>query len=213
MSELPPDHADDAELEAFWASNEGRSLADLLAEDAAWIEPPAELEERVVAAIERAAADEPGKVIDLAAHRERRSQRARTILPWAVAAAAAAAAVVIAVKPFASTSTQFTAALAGAPLAPKAHGTADLSSTATGFKIELHVEGLPRAPKGFFYQAWVKGTRGLVTIGTFHTGGTVTLWSGVDPARYPTMTVTLEPEDGNPASSGQKVLVGPITRR
>jgi hypothetical protein len=55
----------------------------------------------------------------------------------------------------------------------------------------------------------MKGPRGLVAIGTFHLRGgpgTVELWSAVSLADYPTITVTREPEDGNPASSGQVVL-------
>jgi hypothetical protein len=55
----------------------------------------------------------------------------------------------------------------------------------------------------------MKGTRGLVTIGTFHQRGgpdTVDLWSAVSLADYPTITITREPEDGNPAPSGQVVL-------
>jgi hypothetical protein len=36
--------------------------------------------------------------------------------------------------------------------------------------------------------------------------GTVELWSAVSLAGYPAITVTREPEDGNPASSGQVVL-------
>jgi hypothetical protein len=54
----------------------------------------------------------------------------------------------------------------------------------------------------------MKGPHGLVTIGTFHMRGpgTVELWSAVSLADYPVITVTREPEDGNPASSGQVVL-------
>jgi hypothetical protein len=36
--------------------------------------------------------------------------------------------------------------------------------------------------------------------------GPVELWSAVSLTDYPTITVTREPEDGNPASSGQIVL-------
>jgi hypothetical protein len=36
--------------------------------------------------------------------------------------------------------------------------------------------------------------------------GTVELWSAVSLTDYPAITVTREPEDGNPASSGQVVL-------
>jgi hypothetical protein len=50
----------------------------------------------------------------------------------------------------------------------------------------------------------------LVPIGTFNEGANVTLWAGVSPTSYKVLTVTRERADGNEASSGQKVLVGPV---
>jgi hypothetical protein len=50
----------------------------------------------------------------------------------------------------------------------------------------------------------------LVPIGTFNDGRDVTLWAGVSPASYTTLSVTRERADGNLASSGEKVLVGPV---
>jgi hypothetical protein len=181
-----------------------RAIAQLLADESVWVEPPADLEARVLAAIE----GEP--VLDLAAARRR---RARTVAPWLVAAAAAAAALVLGLRPLGGSPADFTAALAGTGRIAGAHGTARLLDTPSGFEIRLDLQGLPRAPRGFYYQAWVKGPRGLVTIGTFHTGGKVVLWAGVDPRSYSTLTVTLEPEDGDAASSGDKVLAGPIVAR
>jgi len=132
-----------------------------------------------------------------------------TVAPWLVAAAAAAAAIVLAL-PSNGSAPDFRAALGGTPLASAASGSAAFTDTPSGVRIELDVRGLSRAPAGFYYQAWVRGPRGLVAIGTFHTGGRITLWSGVDIRRYPSLSVTLEPEDGDPASSGRKVLTGSI---
>ena len=39
----------------------------------------------------------------------------------------------------------------------------------------------------------------------------MTLWSGVSPIDYPTVTVTIEEPDGNQASSGQQVLSGTVS--
>jgi hypothetical protein len=36
----------------------------------------------------------------------------------------------------------------------------------------------------------------------------VTLWAGVPPTSHPTFTITSQLDDGNPASTGQVVLVG-----
>jgi hypothetical protein len=52
-----------------------------------------------------------------------------------------------------------------------------------------------------------------VSIGTFHLRGgeePVILWSGVDPADYPAIWVTREPEDGDPGASDQVVMRGRI---
>ena len=48
------------------------------------------------------------------------------------------------------------------------------------------------------------------TIGTFDEGRRVTLWAGVSPKAFATLTVTREQADGNQASSGEKVLVGTV---
>ena len=83
----------------------------------------------------------------------------------------------------------------------------------SGVAIELDVRGLPPAPPGTYYQGWVKGAEGLVTVGTFHLRGgddTVELWSGVPLDRYPTLTVTLQDEGAGQESSGRVVLSGEV---
>ena len=50
----------------------------------------------------------------------------------------------------------------------------------------------------------------LVPIGTFNDGRKVTLWAGVSPKSFKTLTVTREQADGDQSSSGQKVLVGTV---
>jgi hypothetical protein len=100
-------------------------------------------------------------------------------------------------------------AMRGTGLAPTAEATATLRSAPLGLAVVLDVRGLPASEPGSYYQAWMKGPRGLVTIGTFHLHegpGTVELWSAVALPDYPTITVTREQEDGDPASSGQVVL-------
>ena len=47
---------------------------------------------------------------------------------------------------------------------------------------------------------------------TFNDARNVTLWAGVSPVDYPSLTVTIEAADGNQASSGRRVLVGNISR-
>ena len=198
-------------------------IRDAMAQPAMWEEPDASLESRVVAAVERAqmeqaAGEAAAPVVPLESRRRLRDRiRFTPLLVGAVAAVLLFGAVLGGglVKILdRGPSADAQVAMAGTPLAPKAHADADLTNSANGVEIRLHVSGLPRAPAGFYYQAWVKGAKGLVPIGTFHTGeGEVTLWSGVPLDQYPTITVTLEDEGGDPASSGKRVLQGELKAR
>ena len=129
----------------------------------------------------------------------------------AVAAVAAAAIAVAVVTGSGSHGTRFQAALGPTPLAPDANGTATLTRTTSGWRIHLDATGLQRLSGDRFYEAWLRSKSGvLVPIGTFNEPRNVTLWAGVSPASYRVLTVTRERADGNEASSGQKVLVGPV---
>ena len=103
--------------------------------------------------------------------------------------------------------------LAATELVPEASADATVEATGSGLSITLSVEDLPPAAPGTFYQAWMKGPDGSIPIGTFHArdgDGPIELWSGVDAARYPTMTVTIQQEGAGPESSGRVVLTGDI---
>ena len=94
---------------------------------------------------------------------------------------------------------------------PGAAGSATLTKTTSGWRIELDATGLPRLEGGRFYQAWLRNAAGvLAPIGTFNEGQDVTLWAGVSPKDFPTLTVTREQADGDQASSGERVLVGTV---
>ena len=110
-----------------------------------------------------------------------------------------------------TTTQRFHAALAATDLAPGASGNATLTKTASGWQIELDASGLQRLDDGRFYEAWLKNGAGvLVPIGTFNEGHEVTLWAGVSPKEFTTLTVTRERADGDQTSSGEKVLVGTV---
>lgn len=105
----------------------------------------------------------------------------------------------------------FHVALAATELAPGATGDATLTKTSSGWRIELDAAGLPRLEGGRFYEAWLRNAAGvLVPVGTFNEGRKVTLWAGVSPKNFATLTVTREEADGDQASSGDKVLVGTV---
>lgn len=149
----------------------------------------------------------------LEAQRSARTVRAprRLAIAGVAAAAVAAAAVAIVVVGSGSHGARFQAALGPTPLAPEASGEAMLTRTTSGWRIHLDATGLPRLAGDRFYEAWLRSSAGvLVPIGTFNEPRNVTLWAGVSPASYKVLTVTRERADGNQASSGEKVLTGPV---
>ena len=148
---------------------------------------------------------------------QRRSRRGRAtprlVLAGAATTAALVAAVAVAVSLLGSgTSAEtFHAALAPTKLAPGVTGDATLTKTTSGWRIELDATGLPRLDAGRFYEAWLRDDAGvLVPVGTFNEGRKVTLWAGVSPKEFTTLTVTRERADGDQTSSGEKVLVGTV---
>ena len=147
-----------------------------------------------------------------AQRRARRSRRPRRlVLVGAAATAAVAVAVGAVVFGSGTSSERFQAALAATDLQPGARADATLIKTAAGWRIELSATGLPRLAGGRFYEAWLRDGAGvLVPVGTFNHGPKVTLWAGVSPTSFTTLTVTRERADGDQASSGEKVLTGRV---
>jgi anti-sigma-K factor RskA len=191
------------ELEARVADSP--ELAGLLAE-----------QQRAVGLVRGAAAEAEAPASLRARVEARRSPRrpaARRVMVFAGAAAAAAAAVVIglSVSDSGTSAERLHAALGPTTLAPAASGEATLTKTTSGWRIELDATGLPRLDGSDFYEAWLRNRAGaLVPIGTFNEPREVTLWAGVSPKEFSTITVTRERTDSNQASSGEKVLVGQV---
>jgi Anti-sigma-K factor rskA len=186
---------------------------DLLADDAVWAEPSPTGVDDLLAAIE---AESGGRVPAAPVARPRVPSRRRTRRLMLVAAAAGVVAVAGLVGILVRSADDGGGqdfAVAGTELAPEASGVATVEETGSGVAIELDVSGLPPAEPGTYYQAWVKGPGGLVTVGTFHMRGGddhVDLWSGVPLDRYPTLTVTLQEEGAGQESSGRVVLSGQV---
>jgi len=211
-----------------------RELAELaaLADGTLPPERRAALEERVAASTElaeqlaeqeravsyaRSAAAEVEAPAALRARVEASRVARRPWLPRAVVLAGAAVAAVLAIGIGVSlldsggSAPGFRAALAPTNLAPGARGDARLTKTSSGWRIDLSATGLPRREGNEFYEAWLRNAAGvLVPIGTFNDGRDVTLWAGVSPKSFTTLSVTREQLDGNQASSGEKVLVGKV---
>jgi hypothetical protein len=198
---LPPERR--AAVEAQVAASS--ELADLLAEQqralgfardaAAEVDAPAGLRRRIEVQRSGRRAGAPG----------------RLVLIGAAAATVAAVAIGVSLLSSGTSAEHFRAALGPTNLVPAAKGDATLTKTSSGWRIELSAAGLPRLDGGRFYEAWLRNAAGvLVPIGTFNDGRDVTLWAGVSPKSFRTLTVTREQADGDQTSSGEKVLVGTV---
>jgi hypothetical protein len=193
-------------------------LRELLGTPATWAEPEPGLEDRVVSAIADAAGSKaaPADAVPARAPAPWRSFFRRPALAFGALATGAVAVIAVVIVLATSGSSgrpplHFAMVVRGTALAPGAHGNASLTKTASGWRIELRVSGLPHVENGRFYQAWVKNPAGvLVPVGTFNDGRNVTLWSGVPITKFRTLTVTQQLANGNPASSGRRVLIGTI---
>lgn len=217
-------------------------LRALLETPAAWVQPDAGLEDRVVSAVAReaeaertsgpalgteparaagvvqeAGAEEASGAGQIAPQARRRFSlgagwRRRPVLAlggFAAAAAAIVVALVIALNTNSAKPLQFAMVVSGTPLAPAAHGSATLTKTESGWRIELKATGLPHLAGGRYYQAWLKNSSGiLVPVGTFNDAQNVILWSGAPVTQFRAFSVTRQLANGDPTSSGQRVLVG-----
>jgi len=151
----------------------------------------------------------------IAAQRQQRRTRSPRRFAIAGVAAGAASAVAIAAVALVSAGSPagFHAALAPTNLVSGAGGEATLRRSPSGWRIQLDAAGLPRLADGAFYEAWLRNDAGLlVPVGTFNDGRAVTLWAGVAPTQFTTLTVTRERANRDQGSSGEKVLVGTVTR-
>jgi hypothetical protein len=192
-------------------------LADLLADPSTWVEPDAGLEDSVVAAVVGAEQTAGPSETPAVMHARRRAMSRRRQIVLSMAALAAAIVIVVGIVAVTRSGTpaDFKARLSATGLAPGARASADITRNGAGFRVTLDARGLPPASPGAYYQAWLKNAAGtLVPIGTFSSSdGRVTLWSGVSPKDFPTITVTIESADNNQTSSGRRVLIGHVQPR
>jgi Anti-sigma-K factor rskA len=197
------------------------SLRDALASEASWEAPDSELERAVVAAVAEAAQATPPVGLAPSAERRRRRPAGTHGRRWRAAllpslGAGVAVAVVVAVLVAtlggsASHGLRFAMLVRGTPLAPRARGSATLTKTTSGWRIELRATGLSHLQNGRYYEAWLKNAAGtLVPVGTFNDARDVTLWSGAPVTVFRRMTVTRQHTGAGPASSGQVVLTGGV---
>jgi hypothetical protein len=188
-------------------------LRALLRSPSSWAEPDPALEQRVVAAIKQETR-RPGvrrRVRPPAFRRRFGLRRSAFALAGVVAAVAAVVLIALVVENTSPAAQRFAMVVSGTNLDPQARGSATLTKTSSGWRIELRASGLPRLANGRYYQAWLKNPAGiLVPVGTFNDARQVTLWSGVPVTQFRTLTVTQQLANGNPASSAKRALIGTI---
>jgi hypothetical protein len=190
-------------------------LRGLLRAPATWEQPDPGLEDRVVAAI---AGEAQARPVSAPARRlafRRPLVLRRPVFGLAgVLAAVAVIVIAVSVSDNPPAPQRFAMVVSGTTLAPGARGSATLTKTSSGWRIELSATGLPRLANGRFYEAWLKNAAGvLVPVGTFNDARQVTLWAGVAPTEFPDLTVTRQQANGNPASSGERVLAGALSAK
>jgi anti-sigma-K factor RskA len=94
----------------------------------------------------------------------------------------------------------------------------EVVETGIGRAIELRTDDLPILPKGDYYELWFVGPGdsrrrpNRISAGTFHPDSEgrsdVSFTAAVDPKKYPRLSITAEPGDGNPARTGPEVMRG-----
>jgi hypothetical protein len=178
---------------------------------ATWVQPAQSLEDRIVNAIAQEADSRPAARAKPRPRLRRPVFSRRRIYAVGAVAVAAVAAIVVAVGLRTTSPAELRLAMvvSGTSLAPGAHGSATLTKTGSGWRIQLSATGLRHLSGARYYQAWLKDAAGiLVPVGTFDDARQVTLWSGVPATKFRTLTVTVQQANGDPRSSGQRVLTG-----
>ena len=106
-------------------------------------------------------------------------------------------------------------ALTATDAAPQAGGELRGERVGDNLRIELEAWGLPEAGRGEYYEMWyAKEGGGRISCGTFSAQPdgrtTVDMSAPAGAVAYPEVEITLEPDDGDPGSSGQVVLKGSL---
>jgi anti-sigma-K factor RskA len=173
---------------------------------------PYGLEGRTFAAIEREAAGiERMPIVRPPAWRRRR----RLLAAAAVAAVTALAFVGVTRFSGGAGTVELETALSSPTGGPE-RATVEVRKTGIGRVIRFDSDDLAILPKGDYYELWFVGrgdTRARpnrISAGTFHPDedgrSHVRFAAAVDPAKYPVLSVTAEPGDGDPRPTGPEVL-------
>ncbi|MEK6720140.1 MAG: anti-sigma factor [Chloroflexota bacterium] len=177
-------------------------------------DPPTQLRERVLAARRMAGKAPEPPAVEEAPPGSRARRRTGSgwfgRIAWGGAGALVGAAAVFALVVVGSPRVvPERIALSGSVLAPGASGSVILEPLPEGgVRVDLAMSGLPRSDADHFYELWLVGDGGRVSAGTFRSDGSPIargFTTAADLAMYPGIGITLEPDDGDPAASEQRV--------
>jgi anti-sigma-K factor RskA len=166
-----------------------------------------------------AAGGPPPELKDWVLARARNEARHRPAGRWRLWLPVAAALLVVAVLSFGVLRTVSDSsaelALSATSVAPQAGAELRGERVGDNLKVELEAWGLPEPRVGEYYEMWyAKKGGGRISCGTFtvrpegHT--TVSMSAPASSVDYPEVEITLEPDDGDPDSSGKVVLKGSL---
>ena len=95
------------------------------------------------------------------------------------------------------------------PLGAESSGDAEIIRRGSSYRLHLDLSGVPNEPASYV-EVWLidRQVKGMISLGPFHGDGDYTIPSGVDPAKYPIVDVSIEPADGVPTHSGVSIVRG-----
>ncbi|MEL7206996.1 MAG: anti-sigma factor [Actinomycetota bacterium] len=96
----------------------------------------------------------------------------------------------------------------GLQVAAPSDGTARLVEADDALVVEFELPDLPETDG--YYEAWLidSEVNGMFSLGAVDADGRLTVPSGVDPAEFPIVDISVESTDGDPTHSGQSILRG-----
>lgn len=95
------------------------------------------------------------------------------------------------------------------PLGAESSGSAEIIRRGDSYWLHLDLSNVPDAPTSYV-EVWLidRQVEGMISLGPFHGDGDYVIPSGVDPAEFPIVDVSIEPADGVPTHSGVSIVRG-----